>query len=340
MWEMTFCLGGFMNIGILGTGNIARTMARTLSQMNDARLLAIGSRSMDKAESFGKEFCVERAYGSYQELAVDNDLDLVYIASPHSHHMEHALLCLNAGRNILCEKAFMVNAGQAEKVLGLAREKNLFVAEAIWPRYLPMRRMISDEIDNGIIGKVRMVRCCLGHPIGEVPRIKNPELAGGALLDITVYPINFSLMVLGEHPKTIMSQVVFNSTGMDYYENICFKYDDGAIADIVGTCNMRMENDGFIYGDDGYMKVRNLNNPEWFEVYDKKGSLVKKMERPQQISGYEYEVLACMEALREGKSECPQMSHEASLNVMRIMDGLRKSWGMKYPFEKQEGWND
>lgn len=175
-----------MNIGILGAGKIAGVMADTINRMTDVKLYAVGSRSWEKANAFANEFAIDKAYGSYEELVSDDAIDLVYIATPHSHHYEQMKLCIEHGRNVLCEKAFTYNAAQAEEIADLAAKKNVYVAEAIWTRYMPSRQMINEILEFGVIGDVRTMTCNLSYPISNIERLTNPELAGGALLDVGV----------------------------------------------------------------------------------------------------------------------------------------------------------
>ena len=187
-----------MKIGILGAGGIAVQMAKTVAGMKDVENYAVAARSFERAQAFAEKYGFSKAYGSYEEMLADPQVDLVYIATPHSHHYLHAKMCLEAGKNVLCEKAFTVNADQARKLFALAKEKNLLITEAIWTRYMPSRKMIDDIISSGVIGEVTAVIANLNYAISEVERIRKPELAGGALLDVGVYTINFASMVLGD----------------------------------------------------------------------------------------------------------------------------------------------
>ena len=202
-----------INFAILGLGMIAKVMASTILQMNKSgdksvKLYAAASRSLEKSQCFCKEFSVERSYGSYDELYNDNNIDLVYIATPHSCHFEEVKLCLEHGKNVLCEKAFTVNAKQAKELIDLAKEKKLLLAEAIWTRYQPMRKIIADTINSNIVGPVTMLTANLGYDIVSVPRLVKPELAGGALLDVGIYPLNFANMILGD-PDRVQIQLLF-----------------------------------------------------------------------------------------------------------------------------------
>lgn len=167
-----------MKIGILGAGNIAVKMAKTVSGMKNVENYAVAARNLERAQAFAREIGVAKAYGSYEEMLTDPQIDLVYIATPHSHHYLHAKMCLEAGKNVLCEKAFTVNADQARKLFALAKEKNLLITEAIWTRYMPSRKMINEIIESGVIGEVTSVTANLNYTISNVERIRKPELAG------------------------------------------------------------------------------------------------------------------------------------------------------------------
>ena len=186
-----------MKVGILGAGRIAATMAKTLNGMKEAEAYAVASRSPEKAEEFARKNHVEKAYGSYEEMLADEEVELVYIATPHSHHLEHGKLCISYGKPVLCEKSFTANAAQARELLDYAAEKKVFITEAIWTRYMPSRKMIDDIIASGELGEIKMISANLGYELTDKERMLRPDLAGGALLDVGVYTLNFASMVLG-----------------------------------------------------------------------------------------------------------------------------------------------
>ena len=321
-----------MNIGILGAGKIARKMAFTINNMKDIVLYAVASRDEEKAKAFADEFGIEKFYGNYSELAYDNNIDLIYIATPHSHHYEHALLCLDAGRNVLCEKAFTANAEQAEELINLAESKGLFLGEAIWTRYLPMRFKLDEITESGVIGEISSLTANLGYSIADVERMKKPELAGGALLDLGVYPINFALMAFGNDIEKISSCCVKNEYGVDSHNTIVFNYRDGKTAILHSNMNSATDRRGMIYGSKGRIEFENINNCEGIIVTLNDGT-VTRYETPPQITGFEYQVEASVKAIRNGRTECDEMPHSEILRVMKIMDSLRAEWGIVYPFE-------
>ncbi len=322
-----------MRVGIIGAGHIARKMALTLNKMESAEAYAVGSRSLDKAKEFAQEFNMEAYYGSYEELVKDPKVDLIYVATPHSHHYDHIKLALNGGKSVLCEKAFTVNAGQAKEVLELAREKNLLLAEAIWTRYVPMRVLLDEVIASSVIGKVYSVTANLGYKIDHKERLAEPSLAGGALLDVGVYPINFALMVIKGEVSKVTSTATFTPTGVDAQNSITLTFEGGEMATLHSSQLGPTDRRGMVYGDKGYIEVVNINNPEAIRVFDLDNTLIKEIVQPPQITGFEYQVEASMAAIKAGKVEPHQMPHSEIIRVMEVMDGLRREWGLRYPME-------
>lgn len=323
-----------MKIGIIGAGYIAEIMAKTLCAMEDVICYAVAARDLERAEAFAKKFGMAKAYGSYEELVSDPEVELTYIATPHSLHYAHAKLCIEAGKHVLCEKAFTKNTKEAEEIIALAKNKNVLIAEAIWTRYMPSRQMINALIESGIIGKVSTLTANLGYVIWQNERIAEPSLAGGALLDIGIYPINFALMHFGTEIKEITSTAVLSDKGIDLQNSITIIYKDGKMAVLNSTVLAQTDRQGIISGDKGYIVIENINNCECIKVYDLERRLIRNIEVPTQITGYEYEVRACVEAIKVGKLECEAMPHRDTLYVMQLMDDLRKQWGVIYPGEE------
>lgn len=327
-----------INFAILGLGMIAKVMASTILQMNKSgdksvKLYGAASRSLEKSQSFCKEFSVEKAYGSYEDLYKDPKVDLVYIATPHSCHFEEVKKCLEHGKNVLCEKAFTVNAKQAKELIDLAKDKKLLLAEAIWTRYQPMRQIIADTINSNIVGPVTMLTANLGYDIVSVPRLVKPELAGGALLDVGIYPLNFANMILGD-PDCVDAVCIKNASGVDMSNSITLSYEKTGVMAVLCSSAMGISDRfGMIHCKKGFIQVDNVNNPQGLKVFDSNYSLIKEIKCPKQLTGYEYEVAACVQAIEQGKIECPQMPHERTLYMMQLMDSIRAQLGIKYPFE-------
>lgn len=322
------------NIGILGTGWIADKMATTLAGMTTARAYAVASRTTEKAEKFAANFSIPKAYGNYEALADDPEVDLIYIATPHSHHFENTKMCLLKNKPVLCEKAFTVNTPQAEELIRIANERKVFLAEAIWTRYQPMRQMITEVINSGVIGKLQMLSANLCYPNIALQRMYDPALAGGALLDLGVYVLNFADMFFGDDIKTMSSHCIKYPTGVDIQESITIEYNDGRIAVLWSSQLAKSDRQGIISGTDGFVIVENVNNPQSYAIYNQDYQLVKKVDCPPQITGYEYQVDCCIRAINQGKIEPDEMPHADTLRIMRQMDALRKEWGVKLCDEK------
>lgn len=322
-----------MKIGILGAGGIASTLAETMNKMPEVECYGVASRNLVKAQEFIREHGFEKAFGSYGEMLEDPEVELIYVATPHSHHYRHMKMCLEAGKHVLCEKAFTVNAGQAEKIFAMAKEKNLLVTEAIWTRYMPSRKMIDDLLAEKVIGNVKKMTANLNYPLLDKERIVKPELAGGALLDVGIYPLNFAYMHFGDGIKEIHSAAQMTSAGVDGENGMLLLYKDGKMAVLNSGIHGKSDSQGVFYGSEGCMIVENINNPEAIKIYDTERNLLREIKVPEQISGYEYEIAETISCIKEGKLECPSMPHAETLKMMRVMDELRASWGMKYPEE-------
>ena len=318
-------------IGIIGCGWIAEKMAITLQGMEKVEAYAIASRDLNKAETFAQKWNFTRAYGSYEEMLDDELVDLVYIATPHSHHYAHTRLSLLKGKPVLCEKAFTANAKEAEELLQLAKGKNLFLTEAIWTRYMPLSQTICELVDNGAIGRPQLLTANLCYPNYHKERMHKPELAGGALLDLGVYTLNFAAMVFGTDIIRTTSACIKTDTGVDAQNSITLEYADGKMAILCSSQMTKSDRQGIISGDKGFIIVDNINNPQKVSVYDSDYQLTAVYNCPPQITGYEYQVYASIEALENGWLESPFMPHQETLRIMRQMDELRKEWGVIYP---------
>ena len=323
-----------MKLGILGPGRIARTVAATLVQMPEIECYAVASRNRDRAAEFAKDFGFEKVYDSYEAMLQDPDLELVYIATPHSHHYEQMMQCLEHGKHVICEKAFTMNANQAQKVQDFAAQKGLYVAEAIWTRYMPSRQLINDIIESGIIGKVNTLTANLSYNIAYKERIMQPALAGGALLDIGIYGLNFALMHFGADIERVESSVKMHDTGVDAMETITVFYRDGRMAVLTHSIYCRSDRKGIIHGDKGYMIIENINNPQSLRVFDLKDQELAFYDFSEQISGYEFQFAEAVNCIAAGKKGADSMPMDDTIAVMYFMDSLRKQWNLVYPQEQ------
>ena len=322
-------------VGIIGAGWIADKMAEALAPLNDYCVYAIASRSLEKAEAFANTWNIQKAYGSYEELVADKDVDLVYIATPHSHHFPHTMLALEHGKPVLVEKAFTANAPEAEILLKTAKEKGVFMTEAIWTRYMPLSHKVKEIMESGVIGEPRLLTATLCYMMEFKERIVRPDLCGGALLDLGVYALNFARMYFGTDITKTVSNVQLGPTGMDMQECISLSFKDGKMANLQAGCLTLNDRQGIINGTEGYIRVDNINCPEVIEVY-RNYELVERYTKPEDmVNGYEYQVYECRRCIEAGLLESPMMPHEETLSIMKQMDDLRKEWGVKYPMDKE-----
>ncbi|MCC8106303.1 MAG: Gfo/Idh/MocA family oxidoreductase [Clostridiales bacterium] len=374
-----------LNLAILGAGRIATTMAETVSRMDEVNLYAIAARDGERAKAFAEKYGADKSYGSYEEMLCDDQVELVYIATPHSHHCEHAKLCINHGKPVLCEKAFTQNAAEAREVLELAHEKKVFITEAMWTRYTPQSRKVRELLfgedaftgsapslgsaadcpghletlrvgqgcweptlagdvttgscgknknvvagenrpGGGRIGKIVGLTANLGYSLLDKERMVRPNLAGGALLDLGVYTLNFATWVLGDDIQSLSTSMVLHETGVDKSEFVNLVYPNGTIAGLFNTMEAVSDRRGIIFGTEGRIEVENTNNFEEIRIYNNEYELVETIPQPKQITGYEYEVLACKRAIEAGKLECEEMPHTHTIRVMEMLDEIRSRW--------------
>ena len=321
--------------GILATGVIAEKFADTVYAMKDeAEVAAVASRSREKAEAFAAGHHIAKAYGSYEELAADPDIDAIYIATPHSHHFENMKLCIMHGKHVLCEKPFTVNAAQAREAFRLAKEHKVFLMEAFWTRFMPVYQDVEQLLAKNAIGKLHLVTAQYGYttPPERTVRKFAPELAGGALLDIGVYAIGFAAMILGYEPCGLQSMVQFHESGTDALETIHLEYENGAIAQLVTAIGTRIPTVGVIYGSEGRIEVPEFKDPTLVRLVTNSGE-VTEFSRPKEINGFEYQIREVMSCIAEGRLTSRLMSPERTISVMEIMDQIREGWGLQFPCE-------
>lgn len=322
------------NWGILATGNIAHKFAHDLQFVPNAKIHAVASRSIEKATDFAEEFNIENAFGSYEELVSCPDLDIIYIATPHSEHYKNTLLCLNARIPVLCEKAFAVNSKQLSEMIALSKSKKVFLQEAIWTRFHPSIEKVLELINSQIIGKIIHIAADFGF-LAKTDlnhRIFNPNLTGGSLLDIGIYPLFMSKLLLG-NPSEIKAVATKTITGVDASCSMALSYQSGATASLFSTISANTDTTCTIYGDKGkiFMHSRfhetkeitvTLTNcePETF-ICERKGF------------GYSYEAVDVQRCLSEGKIENDKLPLSFSLELMEMLDTIRNQIGLVYPEE-------
>jgi predicted dehydrogenase len=325
-----------MNWGILGTGTIAHLFASDLSLLPEAELLAVGSRSQDRADAFGAEFDVPRCYERYEALVDDADLDVVYVATPHTSHAKLATLALEAGRAVLCEKPLTLNARQADRLVDTARRADQFLMEAMWTRFLPVmtdvRRLVQEE---QVLGDVRLLRADIGvvRDVAPAHRLVNPALGGGALLDLGVYPMALASELFGP-PADTVSSVVLGETGVDEQCAAVFRYDEGQQAVWHASFRADTGRTCVVAGPGGRLEGQRA----WWKgapfVLTRRDGTTETLARPYEGNGYQFEAAHVMRCLRAGRTESPVMPLDESVAVLRTADALRAEWGVQYPQEE------
>lgn len=318
--------------GIIGLGRIAHKFATALKESREAKLLAVASRDIDRAEKFAYEHKFGRYYGTYEDLAADPDVDIVYIATPHITHAEISMLCLNNGKHVLCEKPFAMNAREAEKVYALAKEKGLFIAEALWTRFLPTFIKVKELVDSEQLGPIKSLFSDFGFKAKYNPdsRLFNRELGGGSLLDVGIYPIFYAVSLLGE-PKEITAMAHIGITGVDESCGMLFRYDNGVFAQLFCSLVSNNTQETSIHGTNSRLLVHQpshgLTTIGIYEEWKQRGLL----KVPTTGNGFNYQIEEAMRCLDEGLTETPLWTADDSLKLHRTLDRVRAAVGMVYP---------
>ncbi len=319
--------------GILGPGGIARAFAKDLTLLEGHTIGAVGSRSLANAQSFADEFG-GTAYGSYEELVNDSTIDAIYVATPHPAHHDNVILALNAGKPVLCEKPFAVNAHEAQTMIDAASRNNVALMEAMWARFLPHYAKVREIVASGVLGPILSIHADHGQRLADqnIPRLVEPQLAGGALLDLGIYPISFAHMILG-NPQSIKSTAVMTDKGVDAQTSMIFTYDNGAQSILTTTMIEQTPCRAVIAGLNGWLEIdRTFYNPASMRVVLNDGSIT---QYPSQYSGHGLREQAetFKQLVQSGKFESEILSWQDTVDIMKTMDTVREQIGLKYPFE-------
>ncbi|GAA4788231.1 Gfo/Idh/MocA family oxidoreductase [Streptomyces ziwulingensis] len=326
-----------MRWGILATGGMAATFTADLVDLPDAEVVAVASRTEASAKAFAERFGIERAYGDWESLARDEDVDVVYVATPHSAHRAAAGLCLEAGRNVLCEKPFTLNAREAAELVALARRRGVFLMEAMWMYCNPLVRRLKELVDGGAIGELRTVQADFGlaGPFPPAHRLRDPAQGGGALLDLGVYPVSFTQLLLGE-PADVTARAVLSEEGVDLQTGALLSWESGALASVHCSIVGGTANSATITGSKGRIDVPyGFFFPDHFVVHrdgrDPERYAADPADGPR--ASLKHEAREVMRAVRAGETESPLVPLDGTLAVMRTLDAIRDRVGVRYPGE-------
>ena len=319
--------------GILGPGGIAQAFAKDLTFIEGHTIGAVGSRSLTNAQSFANTFG-GTAYGSYEELVADSGIDAIYVATPHPAHHDNVILALNAGKPVLCEKPFAVNAKQAQAMVDAAAKNKVALMEAMWARFLPHYAKVREIIASGVLGPILSIHADHGQRLADqgIARLVDPQLAGGALLDLGIYPISFAHMILG-NPTSITSKAVMTDRGVDAQTSMIFSYDNGAQAVLTTTMIEQTPCRAVVAGLDGWLEIdRTFYNPASMRVILNDGSVT---EYPNAYVGHglREQAESFKQIVQSGAVESKDLTWKDTVDIMKSMDTVRSQIGLKYPFE-------
>jgi len=324
-----------INWGIIAPGHIAEKFAKDIPLADDSVLYAVASRNKNKAERFAEKHNAVKSFGSYAELAEDPNVDVVYIASPHVFHYEHTKMCLNAGKHVLCEKPLAMNYRQAKEMIDLARKKSLFLSEGLWTRYIPATEKVLSLLESGILGEIQLVKADFGFKAEFLPegRLFNKDLGGGSLLDIGIYPVYLSLLLLGR-PDAVKAFARFSETGVDSAVNILFAYNNHANAILDANLDTNTATEAWIYGDKAAIKMHGrFHHAQKLSLY-KNHKVIDTFEIKYTGNGYVHEIEATGQCLLRGQTENPKLSLNFSLDLMHTLDQIREIIGLSYAADK------
>jgi len=330
--------GSKIRWGILGCGRIARKFAADLRLVDDAELTAIASRNKETLELFAKDFPCKHLHNSYEALAANDEVDVIYIATPHSHHYEHTMLCLNHNKAVLCEKAFAINSRQAKEMIKTAKERKVFLMEALWTKFLPHYKKLQELLQQKTLGDIKSVLVNFGFKTSDKSpqRLFDPLLGGGTLLDIGIYNVFMTLSILGK-PDTIEATMIATPSGVDEQIAVLFKYNNGAMAQLFSSFATNLPTQAEINGTEGCITLTTrFYEPSTTIQLSKKIPYEREVVPVDKEAGfgYHYEAKHVNECLKKGLVESPVMTHADTLTLMEVLDTIRMKAGLKYPVDQ------
>ena len=321
------------NWGVIGPGNIANTFAKAIASSKKGKILAVASRSKERASDFANTYQIEKTYSDYQQMLADPNIDIIYIATPHNFHYQQAKMCLEAGKHVLVEKPCTVNSAQMKKLVELAKSNNLLLQEALWSRFMPCLSQLRQLLNEGIIGNIQYIQSEIGFAFQnkEKSRLLKAELAGGSLLDLGIYSITVSQFLLQEHPDKVEAMGQLTDQNVDGYVLANMHYPSGRYAQF--TCSMlsQTSNTMRIVGTEGYVNLAACFwDTDTASIY-RDGRLVKSIDIPHPINGFEYQIEESMQCIERHMQCSDLMSHTDSIEVLSVMDHIRKQIGVQFP---------
>lgn len=311
--------------GIMGTGRIANIFCETLEKMDDMQIYAIGSRRTDKAENFAKKFNAEKYYGSYEEFVRDNDIDVIYVATPIACHYEHVKMCLNAGKHVFCEKAFTMRAEEATELYAIAKQKQLFLMEALWTKCQPVYRKMMEWKEQGLLGDIQGVEAKFYTAGGTDHRLYKDKRQGGALYDLAIYPLMYACSFLGYQPKKIFAHAVIDGDDVDVMDSIQLEYENGAFADLTAGLSCKRQASLYIHGSKGRVLIdeEHFYKAQSATLYSVNNEVIDGIEAPFEVSGYEYEAMEVKDCIEKGKTGSNLIPMEETIAIIGLLEDIK-----------------
>lgn len=318
--------------GIVGPGMIANTYVQSIKAVKGAAVRAVGGRNMDKVNAFADKHNIPMRYHSFTEVMQDKEVDAVYISLPNNLHAEYVKKAIDAGKAVLCEKPMAINAKEAKELTEYARQKNVFLMEAVWTRFLPIHDQVKKWIGDGKIGEISMMRgdFAFNVPWAKGDRHINPQLGGGAVMDVGVYLISYANDILGKRPKSVVSKGYVDETGVDVKNSFIMEYENGVLVTCVSSVTTDIPNDWYIYGSKGYIHIRNFWRADSAALCIR-GEEPEVVEIPFEENGYEGEAKEVMRCVQNHLTESSRMPLDETVAISEVITEMRKEWNVRFP---------